>query len=133
MAAHRLFTDSALPGLARRLGQTLPPPDPAALRGALQAALHRQGGSALAPRRPRHAWLATTAGWQLRVELPGVAPAAVQLACAGGRLLLLTSGPCPFAAEIPLPAAAAPDSLRWHCAHGLLEAALARRGAEELP
>ncbi|WBV45447.1 hypothetical protein [Pseudoroseomonas cervicalis] len=110
------------------------PPDPAALREALQAGLRRQQAGEALPRRPRHAWQAGPEGWRLRVELPGVPASAVQLACAGRRLVLLTSGPCPFAAEIPLPPAAAAHSLRWHCAHGLLEAQLAHAGmAEDAP
>lgn len=130
MAAHRLFTDIPLPGLARRLGPW-PPPDPEALRDALRTGLRQQRAGGTPPRQPRHAWQAGPEGWRLRVELPGVPAGAVQLACAGQRLVLLTSGPCPFAAEIPLPPAAAADSLRWHCAHGLLEARLARAGAAE--
>ncbi|MCQ4161674.1 Hsp20/alpha crystallin family protein [Roseomonas sp. GC11] len=144
MAPHRIFTASATPGLSRRMSERARAPQPglpgaaAAVEGMRQAMrdlLDRMGevdaalaAGATTPRRPRCEMLAGPEGWRLRVELPGVAPEEVAVAQARGALLVSAAGRHAYAARIPLPAEAEPKSLRWHCAHGLLEALLAPRG-----
>lgn len=96
----------------------------------------REGGStrtidAPPARKARGEILPWAGGWRIRVELPGAPPETVALAMRRGMLLVHASGPCRYEARLPLPPAADPGSLRWHCAHGLLEGCLARQGAED--
>jgi HSP20 family molecular chaperone IbpA len=105
------------------------------MRQAIRQVLTRRGDpGAAAPqaRRPRSLFEADPSGWQLRVELPGVAPESVALWMSHGALMVTASGACAYAVRLPVPPEADPASLRWHCAHGLLQAHLAprRRDAE---
>lgn len=92
-------------------------------------AIHAPGE--VPPRRPCAEIRAEAGGWRIRVELPGTAPEAVALAMRDGVLLIHASGPFRYEARLALPAGADPHSLRWHCAHGLLEGHLAPRGRED--
>ncbi|WP_200845441.1 hypothetical protein, partial [Roseomonas sp. 18066] len=123
------------PGLSQRLAPAEPASDEPgaatveAMRQAIRQVLTRPGAAdkAPSPRRPRSQVEAGPAGWQLRIELPGVAPESVALWLSHGALMVAAAGACAYAVRLPVPPEADPASLRWHCAHGLLQAHLAPR------
>ncbi|WP_207553746.1 Hsp20/alpha crystallin family protein, partial [Teichococcus deserti] len=131
---HRIFAEAPRPGLSQRLA--IPPahePGAAtveALRQAMRKVLARPVEPATtgpSPRRPRSQVEAGPGGWQLRIELPGIAPESVALWLSHGALMITAAGACAYAVRLPVPPEADPASLRWHCAHGLLQAHLAPR------
>ena len=98
-----------------------------AIRQAIRQMLASRNGPTLdkSPRRPRRQMEAGPGGWHLRLELPGVPPESVALWVSHGALMVAATGSCAYAVRLPLPPEADPASLRWHCAHGLLQAHLA--------